>query len=68
MSQIVDIRELNKLIEQKSSFVDVLTNGMDKVIVGQHFGVQQIHNAMRAHQGKCEAGAEPGIAAYCGTW
>lgn len=42
MSQIVDIRELNKLIEQESSFVDVLTNGMDKVIVGQHHLVESL--------------------------
>ena len=42
MSQVVDIRELNALIEQKSSFVDVLTNGMDKVIVGQHHLVESL--------------------------
>ena len=35
MSQVVDIRELNARIEQKSAFIDVLTMGMDKVIVGQ---------------------------------
>ncbi|MDR1810935.1 MAG: AAA family ATPase [Prevotella sp.] len=34
MSQ-VDIRELNERIESKSSFVNMLTMGMDKVIVGQ---------------------------------
>ena len=42
MSQVVDIRELNELIEQKSSFVDVLTKGMDKVIVGQHHLVESL--------------------------
>ena len=42
MSQVVDIRELNELIEQKSSFVDVLTNGMNKVIVGQHHLVESL--------------------------
>lgn len=42
MSQVVDIRELNELIEQKSSFVDVLTGGMDKVIVGQHHLVESL--------------------------
>ncbi len=31
----VDIRELNERIESKSSFVNMLTLGMDKVIVGQ---------------------------------
>lgn len=35
MSQTVDIRELNELIESKSSFVNMITMGMDKVIVGQ---------------------------------
>lgn len=35
MSQTVDIRELNELIESKSSFVNMLTMGMDQVIVGQ---------------------------------
>ena len=42
MSQVVDIRELNELIEQKSSFVDVLTSGMNKVIVGQHHLVESL--------------------------
>lgn len=35
MSQPVDIRELNELIESKSSFVNMITMGMDQVIVGQ---------------------------------
>ncbi len=35
MSQTVDIRELNELIASKSSFVNMLTMGMDQVIVGQ---------------------------------
>lgn len=35
MDQSVDIRELNEMIERKSSFVDMITLGMDKVIVGQ---------------------------------
>ena len=34
MSQTVDIRELNERIESKSSFVNMITMGMDKVIVG----------------------------------
>lgn len=42
MSQVVDIRELNQLIEQKSTFVDVLTNGMNKVIVGQQHLVESL--------------------------
>ena len=35
MSQTVDIRELNERIESKSSFVNMITMGMDQVIVGQ---------------------------------
>ena len=35
MSQTVDIRELNELIASKSSFVNMITMGMDQVIVGQ---------------------------------
>lgn len=35
MSKTVDIRELNDLIASKSSFVNMITQGMDQVIVGQ---------------------------------
>ena len=35
MAESMDIRELNVLIEQKSSFVAGLTAGMNRVIVGQ---------------------------------
>ena len=35
MSQTVDIRELNELIASKSSFVNMISMGMDQVIVGQ---------------------------------
>ncbi|NDV47664.1 MoxR family ATPase [Paludibacter sp. 221] len=35
MNQSVDIRELNERIEKQSAFVDALTMGMNKVIVGQ---------------------------------
>lgn len=42
MNQTVDIRELNAKIEQKSSFVDVLTMGMDKMIVGQKHLVESL--------------------------
>lgn len=38
----VDIRELNALIERKSAFIDVLTLGMDKVIVGQKHLVESL--------------------------
>ena len=42
MSQTVDIRELNELIESKSSFVNILTQGMDQVIVGQKHLVESL--------------------------
>ena len=35
MSETVDIRELNDLIASKSSFVNMITQGMDQVFVGQ---------------------------------
>lgn len=35
MNETVDIRELNAKIEQQSAFVDALTLGMNKTIVGQ---------------------------------
>lgn len=35
MAESIDIRELNVLIEQKSSFISALTEGMNRVIVGQ---------------------------------
>ena len=42
MNQVVDIRELNARIEQKSAFIDVLTMGMDKVIVGQKHLIESL--------------------------
>lgn len=42
MNQTVDIRELNSRIEQQSSFVDALTMGMDKMIVGQKHLVESL--------------------------
>ncbi|MDD7318661.1 MAG: MoxR family ATPase [Prevotella sp.] len=35
MAEAFDIRELNNRIEQQSSFINTLTSGMDRVIVGQ---------------------------------
>lgn len=35
MAESIDIRVLNALIEQQSSFINRLTSGMDQVIVGQ---------------------------------
>lgn len=42
MAEAVDIRELNILIEQKSSFVSSLTMGMNRVIVGQKHLVETL--------------------------
>lgn len=42
MSQTVDIRELNERIESKSSFVNMITMGMDQVIVGQKHLVESL--------------------------
>ncbi len=42
MSQTVDIKELNAKIEQKSAFVQLLVNGMNKVIVGQKHLVESL--------------------------
>ncbi len=42
MSERVDIRELNELIESKSAFVNMLTQGMDQVIVGQKHLVESL--------------------------
>ena len=39
MTQSVDIRELNELIERKSAFVTNLVTGMNQVIVGQKPGL-----------------------------
>jgi len=42
MSQVVDIRELNERIEQKSAFVQMLVTGMNKTIVGQKHLVESL--------------------------
>lgn len=42
MSQVVDIKELNERIEQKSAFVQTILSGMDKVIVGQNHLVESL--------------------------
>ncbi len=42
MAESIDIRELNILIEQKSSFVTDLTMGMNRVIVGQKHLVETL--------------------------
>lgn len=42
MEQTVDIRELNAKIEKESSFVDIITMEMDKVIVGQKHLVEAL--------------------------
>ena len=42
MAESIDIRELNILIEQKSTFVSNLTMGMNRVIVGQKHLVETL--------------------------
>ncbi|MDX9908306.1 MAG: MoxR family ATPase [Bacteroidales bacterium] len=42
MNQTVDIKELNERIQQESSFVDLLTLEMNKVIVGQKHLVESL--------------------------
>ncbi|MBQ0056398.1 MAG: MoxR family ATPase [Bacteroidales bacterium] len=42
MMETVNIRELNELIESKSSFVTMLTQGMDQIIVGQKHLVESL--------------------------
>ena len=42
MSQVVDIKELNERIEQKSAFVQTLVTGMNQVIVGQKHLVESL--------------------------
>lgn len=42
MTQFVDIKELNKKIEQKSAFVNQLIMGMDQTIVGQKHLVESL--------------------------
>ena len=42
MSQVVDIKELNERIEQKSGFVQTLVTGMKQVILGQKHLVETL--------------------------
>ncbi|MBP6230057.1 MAG: AAA family ATPase [Paludibacteraceae bacterium] len=42
MSEVVDIRELNARIEKKSAFIDVLTMGMNRTIVGQKHLIESL--------------------------
>jgi len=42
MDQMVDIKELNERIERQSAFVDAITMGMNKVIVGQKHLIESL--------------------------
>ncbi|MCL1943194.1 MAG: MoxR family ATPase [Candidatus Azobacteroides sp.] len=42
MSQTVDLRELTERIESKSSFLNMITMGMDQVIVGQKHLIESL--------------------------
>lgn len=48
MSEQVNIRELNELIAGKSSFVSLITHGMNQTIVGQHHLVESLLTALLA--------------------
>lgn len=48
MSEPVNIRELNNLIESKSGFVKIITQGMDQTIVGQKHLVDSLLIALLA--------------------
>ena len=38
----VDVRAINEKIERESAFVDLLTNEMSKVIVGQKYMIERL--------------------------
>ena len=42
MNETVDIRELNERIESKSAFVNMVSSGMGRVIVGQKHLVESL--------------------------
>lgn len=48
MSESVNIRELNNLIESKSGFVNIITQGMDQTIVGQKHLIDSLLIALLA--------------------
>lgn len=42
MSEVIDIKQINELIEKESAFVDLITLEMNKVIVGQQHMVESL--------------------------
>ena len=42
MSEVIDIKQINELIEKESAFVDLITLEMNKVIVGQNHMVESL--------------------------
>jgi MoxR-like ATPase len=42
MSEVIDIKQINELIEKESAFIDLLTLEMNKVIVGQQHMVESL--------------------------
>ncbi len=42
MSEVIDIKKINELIEKESAFVDLITLEMNKVIVGQQHMVESL--------------------------
>lgn len=45
MSDTVNIRELNALVASKADFINMVTHGMDKTIVGQKHLVESLDSA-----------------------
>ncbi|MDE5836113.1 MAG: AAA family ATPase, partial [Paramuribaculum sp.] len=49
MSESVNIRELNDLVTSKSDFINLVTRGMDRTIVGQKHLVESLLVALLAN-------------------
>ena len=49
MSESVNIRELNSLVAGKSEFINLITHGMDRTIVGQKHLVESLVIALLAN-------------------
>ena len=55
MDQTVDIRELNERIENNSSFVNMITMGMNQVIVGQKHLIESLLIGLLSDKHICTA-------------
>ena len=41
-SKLIDIRAINEMVEKESAFVDLLTNEINKVIIGQKYMIERL--------------------------